>query len=480
MPDERVLAHLRQRHDRILDELVTFASIPSVSTDPAHAGDIERAAQWVARALAAAGPFDVRTIATGGNPVVYGEWLGAPGKLTILVYGHYDVQPPDPLDKWESAPWSPTVRNGRLYARGVSDDKGPMLIPIKVAESFMAVTGALPVNVKFMFEGEEEIGSPSLERFIADHRELLTADVVVSADGAMWRIDEPSLTVSSRGLCALELLLTGASKDLHSGRHGGSVANPLQAMATLIASLHDADGRVAVDGFYDRVRELTVEERAAIAALPFDEGAYLRMVGAPAAVGEAGYSTLERQWSRPTLEVNGMWGGYQGAGQKTVIPCEAHAKITCRLVPDQEPDEIIALVRQHLERHVPPGTQLSVRAADHGARPSHIAPDHFALAGADEALHAVYGVHPLVVRMGGTLPISELFTRYLGLSTVFFSFSTADEDYHAPNEFFRIQRLHEGLDAWARYWDILGTLRPDDIAPRDAPQVQLTTDHGDA
>jgi len=480
MPDERVLAHLRQRHEAILGELIKFAAIPSVSTDPAHAADVARATRWVARKLAAAGPFGVRTIETGGNPVVYGEWLGAHGAITILVYGHYDVQPPDPLEKWESAPWTPTVRNGRLYARGVSDDKGPMLIPIKVAESFMAAAGALPVNVKFMFEGEEEIGSPSLEAFIAAHRDLLAADVVVSADGAMWRIDEPSLTVSSRGLCGLELRLTGASKDLHSGRHGGGVANPLHAMAQLIASLHDANGRVAVDGFYDRVRELDAAERAAIASLPFDEAAYLRMVGAPVAVGEAGFSTLERQWSRPTLEVNGMWGGYQGAGQKTVIPSEAHAKLTCRLVPDQEPNEIVALVRQHLERNVPAGTHLSVTEFGHGARPSHIEPGHPALAAADEALHAVYGVHPLVVRMGGTLPISELFTRYLGLATVFLSFSTADEDYHAPNEFFRIHRLHEGLEAWARYWEILGALRPADLAAHKGPALQLTTDHGAA
>lgn len=480
MPDERVLEHLRDRRDGILDELVAFASIPSVSTDPAHAADVRRAADWVARTLAAAGPFAVRTIETDGNPVVFGEWPGAPDAITILVYGHYDVQPPDPMEKWESAPWTPTVRNGRLYGRGVSDDKGPMLIPIKVAESFMAVAGALPVNVKFMFEGEEEIGSPSLERFITGHLDLLAADVVVSADGAMWRIDEPSLTVASRGLCGLELQLTGASKDLHSGRHGGSVANSLHAMAALIASLHDVNGRVAVNGFYDRVRELDPGGRAAIAALPFDEGAYLRMVGAPAAVGEAGYSTLERQWSRPTLEVNGMWGGYQGAGQKTVIPSEAHAKITCRLVPDQEPEEIVALVRTHLEQHVPAGARLTITEAGHGARPSHIAPDHPALAAADAALHAVYGVHPLVVRMGGTLPISELFTRYLGLSTVFFSFSTADEDYHAPNEFFRIHRLHEGLEAWARYWELLGELRPADLDGHRGRPLQLTIDHGAA
>ncbi len=456
MTDDRVLARLRSRHDAILGALVEFASIPSVSTDPAHAADMKNAAEWVAARLAAAGPFAVQTMPTPGNPVVYGEWLGAPGKPTVLVYGHYDVQPPDPLDKWTTPPFAPTVRDGKLYARGVSDDKGPMLIPIEVAESFFAVAGALPVNVKCMFEGEEEIGSPSLDAFIRDHKELLAADAVLSADGAMWRIDEPSLTVSSRGLVGLEITLTAASKDLHSGRHGGSVANPLHAMAQLIASLHDANGRVTVAGFYDRVRELSAAERAELAALPFDEARYLAQVGAPAAFGEAGYTTLERQWTRPTVEVNGMWGGYQGPGGKTVIPSEAHAKITCRLVPDQDPGEIVALVARHLESHVPRGTRLVVVPGDHGARAAHIASDHVALQAAGEALRAVYGVKPLVVRMGGTVPISELFQRHMGLSTVFFSFSTADEDYHAPNEFFRVRRLHEGLEAWARVWEILG------------------------
>jgi acetylornithine deacetylase/succinyl-diaminopimelate desuccinylase-like protein len=457
--NERVLAHLEANHDRILAELIEFAAIPSVSTDPAHAEDMQAAAHWVASKLAAAGPLNVRTIATPGNPVVYGEWLGAPGKLTVLVYGHYDVQPPDPIEKWTTPPFTPTVRDGRLYARGVSDDKGPMLIPLEVSEAFFAVAGALPINVKFMFEGEEEIGSRHLEAFIEAHKDLLAADFVLSADGAMWRINEPSLTVSSRGLAGLELTLTGASKDLHSGRHGGGVANPLHAMARLIASLHDAHGRVAVAGFYDKVADLTPAERAAIQALPFDEPAYLQHVGAPAPFGEAGYSTLERQWARPTLEVNGMWGGYEGPGQKTVIPSEAHAKITCRLVPDQDPHQVLALVTRHLESHVPPGTRLSIETSDHGARPAHIVADHFALKAADAALHAVYDVHPLIVRMGGTVPISELFKRHMALDTVFFSFSTADEDYHAPNEFFRIHRLHEGLEAWARYWELLGEAR---------------------
>ncbi len=458
-PPDSVLECLQSNRDRILAELVELASIPSVSTDPAHAADMRAAAGWVAGKLAGAGPFAVRTIETPHNPVVYGEWLGAPGALTVLVYGHYDVQPADPLEKWHSPPFVPMLRDGRLYARGVSDDKGPMLIPIKVAEAFFKTAGALPINVKCMFEGEEEIGSPSLDAFIRDHQALLAADVVISADGAMWRIDEPSLTVASRGLAGLEITLTAAGKDLHSGRHGGAIANPLHAMAQLIASLHDETGRVAVAGFYDRVQELPENERADLAALPFDESTYLAQIGAPATFGEPGYSTLERLWTRPTLEVNGMWGGYQGPGSKTVIPSEAHAKITCRLVPDQDPAEIVALVSKHLEAHIPPGTRLEITPGDHGARAARIPSDHYALAAASEALEAVYGVKPLVVRMGGTVPISELFQRRMGLETVFFSFSTADEDYHAPNEFFRVHRLHEGLEAWARYWMLLGSER---------------------
>ena len=454
--NERVLALLRASQQRVLDQLVEFAAIPSVSTDPAYAADVLAAARWVAAALGAAGPFAVRTIPTDGNPVVFGEWVGAAGRRTVLVYGHYDVQPADPLEKWRTPPWTPTARDGRLYARGVSDDKGPMLIPIKVAEAFIAAIGRLPINVKFLFEGEEEIGSPSLDAFIRGNRQLLSADVVLSADGAMWRIDEPSLTVASRGLAGLECRLTGAGKDLHSGRHGGGVANPLHAMARLVATLHSPDGRVAVPGFYDKVLELSASERSAIAALPFDEGAYLAQIGAPSAFGEPAYSTLERQWTRPTVEVNGMWGGYEGPGQKTVIPTEAHAKLTCRLVPDQVPVDVIALVRRHLEAHVPPGTRLSVAANERGARAASIPADHFALKAAEAALLDVYGVRPLLVRMGGTVPIAGLFEQHMGLKTVFFSFSTADEDFHAPNEFFRVPRLSQGLEAWARLWTILG------------------------
>src|SRR5882724_10210277 len=276
MAVEKVLAHLKARHESILAELIEFTSIASVSTDPQHEADVKAAAAWVTGKLSAAGPLKARAIATPKNPIIYGEWLGAPGKPTVLVYGHYDVQPPDPLNKWETPPFTPTVRDGRLYARGVSDDKGPMLIPIKVAEAFFAVVGALPLNVKLMFEGEEEVASPSLDGFIREHKDLLAADVVVSADGAMWRVTEPSLTVSSLGLAGLEIMLTAAGKDLHSGRHGGGVANPLHGMASLVASLHDANGKVAVEGFYKGVRELTAAERQAIAVLPFDEAEYLK------------------------------------------------------------------------------------------------------------------------------------------------------------------------------------------------------------
>jgi acetylornithine deacetylase/succinyl-diaminopimelate desuccinylase-like protein len=451
-----VLARLEENHDRILAELVEFAAIPSISTDPAHATDLETAAAWVAAKLKAAGPFTVRAIATPGASVVYAEWLGAPGAPTALIYGHYDVQPADPIELWQSPPFRPTVRDGRLYARGVSDDKGPMLIPIKVAEAFFATQGRLPINLKFMIEGEEEIGSRHLEAFIAQHRELLKADMVISADGAMWRIDEPSLTLGNRGLAGLELTVRGAGKDLHSGRHGGSIANPLHAMASLIASLHQPDGRVAVAGFYDRVRELSPVERAEITGLPFDEARYLGQVGASAAIGEPGYTTLERQWTRPTIEVNGMWGGYQGPGQKTVVPSAAHAKITCRLVPDQDPDEIVASVMQHLQGHLPIGAQISITPDNHGARPCHIDRDHPVLKAAGAALEATYGVAPIFVRMGGTLPVAEILKRVMGLDTVYFSFSTGDEDFHAPNEFFRLHRLHEGLAAWTRLWFSLG------------------------
>lgn len=450
-----VLSYLAARHEESLARLVAFASIPSVSTDPAYVEGMTQAAEWVRQALEDAG-IPARRIPTQGHPVVYGERRGVPDAPTILIYGHYDVQPPDPLEKWLSPPFEPTVRDGRLYGRGVSDDKGPMLIPLLVAQAYMAAAGQLPVNVRFLFEGEEEIGSPSLEPLMREQPDLFRADFVLSADGAMWRSSEPSITVASRGMTGLELRVQGAAKDLHSGRHGGGVANPLHALARLIASLHNADGSVAVAGFYDAVAPLPAEVRRSIRDLPFDEAGYLAAVGAPEAFGEAGYTTLERQWTRPTLEVNGLWGGYQGPGSKSVIPGEAFAKITCRLVANQSPDAIRDQVIAHLRAHCPPGVTLEIEADQHGAPPYEIAADHIGLRVARRALREVYRQEPLMVRMGGTLPVAAAFKQRFGMDMVFFSFSTADEDFHAPNEYFRIQRLYDGLRAWALYWQYLG------------------------
>jgi acetylornithine deacetylase/succinyl-diaminopimelate desuccinylase-like protein len=441
-------SYFQEHRTRHLAELTEFLRIPSVSTLPEHKTDIGTAAAWVAAQLQRAGIENVRLVETGGHPVVYGEWLNAPGAPTILVYGHYDVQPPDPLEKWVTPPFEPSFRENRIYARGVSDDKGPMFQALKAAEALMAANGRLPLNVKFLFEGEEEIGSPSLPPFVQANRELLAADLVVSADGAMWRASEPSITVSGRGMTALEVDLTTARIDLHSGRNGGAVPNALHALAELVASLHDKDGRVAVAGFYDRVKELPAEERAAIAALPFDEDAYRQGLDLPALHGEPGYSTLERQWIRPTVDVVGMWGGFQGEGRKTVIPCEAHAKITCRLVADQRPDEIAALVADHLERHIPNGARIQVRRLPGGSLPYDMPADLPALKIAGEVLTEVMGQESVRVRMGGTLPAAEIFQSNLNAYTLFFSFSAADEQYHAPNEFFRMERFDAGFRAW--------------------------------
>jgi acetylornithine deacetylase/succinyl-diaminopimelate desuccinylase-like protein len=328
-----------------------------------------------------------------------------------------------------------------------------MLIPLKVAQAYFATRGALPLNVKFLFEGEEEIGSRNLEPFLVANRGLLRAEAVLSADGAMWRNDEPSVTIACRGVAGLEFTVTGANRSLHSGRYGGSIANALHAMAEIVAGLHAPDGRVAIAGFYDEVVVVAEAERREIRELPFDESRFLAEVGAPALFGEPGYGTLERLWIRPTLEVNGLWGGYQGQGSQTVTPNEAHAKLSCRLVPDQDPDKIRALVARHLETHVPAGVTLSIGGERHAARPYRIPSDHPGLLTAERVLEQVYRKKALRVRMGSTLPVSELFKRILGIDTVFFSFSTADEDFHSPNEFFRVHRLHEGLEAWARYWD---------------------------
>jgi len=455
-----VLAALAARRPAQLQALCAFLSIPSLSPDPQALPHMAEARAFLMTRLAAAGFDRVETLPAEGHPPVYAEWLKAPGAPTVLVYGHYDVQPPDPLAAWISPPFAPTIRDGRLHARGASDDKGPLFTALTAIETLLAVEGRLPVNLKLLLEGEEEVGSRNLEATVCRHRDRLAADFVLSADGARWRADLPAVNVGSRGIAVLELSLATADKDLHSGRYGGGVVNPLNALARLIASLHDADGRVAVAGFYDGVLPPTPAERAALAGLPFDAAAFLAAIGAAEGGGEAGHTLLERLWYRPTLDLNGLWGGYQGPGAKTVIPHEAHAKLSCRLVPGQDPRRVAACVAAHLRAHCPPGARLTLTGMDHGS-PAYLLPqDHPALAVVTETLTALHGRAPVAVRIGATLPISELFRRLLGIDTVMFSFSTADEDFHAPNEFFRLESFDLGARAWVDALRRLGRLTP--------------------
>jgi acetylornithine deacetylase/succinyl-diaminopimelate desuccinylase-like protein len=444
---------------RYLRELAELVAIPSVSTDPARAADVRRAVEWVAARLRRTGAVEVTVWETPRHPAVYGRWDGAPGAPTVLVYGHVDVQPADPIDAWDSPPFVLTERNGRLYGRGVSDDKASMLLPILAAEACFAAKRPPPVNLRFLIEAEEEIGSPSLADLVRTRRAALACDVVLSADGGMWRADVPTVTVSARGLASLDFAVRGARKDLHSGRHGGGVANPLHAAASLVASLHDG-GRVAVEGFYDEVDEIEPPLLHALAGLPFDETQYLADVGAPAAFGEPGFGTLARQWYRPTIEVNGFYGGYQGPGRKTVLPGEAHVKLTCRLVPRQRPGDIIAKVRRHLAARCPPGVSVTIDDGDDGTEAYRVSPDSPFVRAAADTLAKVFGTPAAVVGMGDTVPIAALLRRSLGVDTVFFSFSTADEDIHAPNEFYRPERFRLGLQAWPQLWRAIADTWP--------------------
>jgi len=433
-----------------LGELAEFVALPSVSRD-APAAVMSQAAHWLAGQLTFAGG---RVVPTDGHPVVRADWLGAPGAPTVLVYGHYDVQPTGDLAEWASPPFELQVRDGAALGRGVSDDKGPVYIVLKTAQAFAAQEGGLPLNVKFLFEGEEEIGSPHLPGYLEQHAGELACDLVISADGAMWRPGEPSLALASKGLVTADIIVSGARTDLHSGRYGGTVANPLHALAQVVASLHAPDGSVAVAGFYDGIPELTGERRAQIATVPFDETGFLSALGLRDGPGEAGYGILERLWERPTLEVNGLSGG----GKYTVIPHLAVANVSCRLVPGQDPDAVAAAIAAHVAAQdaALPGVTATARI-DPAKVPAYTIPaDHPAIEAATAALAAVYpGRGVLHANIAGTLPATALFERVLGAKTLFFSFSTADENLHAPNEFLRLPRLREGMRAWETLWRLL-------------------------
>ncbi|SDU03956.1 dipeptidase [Stappia sp. ES.058] len=459
-----VLARLQADRDGIIERLRTLVSAPSVSTDPAYADGMAAARAILCGRLAAAGFQGVREIDAGGHPAVYAEWLGAPQAPTFIVYGHYDVQPPDPLDLWHSEPFAPEIRDARLYGRGVSDDKGPVSIAIETLSAFLAVEGRLPVNVRLLIEGEEEIGSATLGDILDSHRDLFQADAVISADGARWRADLASINVGSRGSFRCEVALRTASKDLHSGRFGGGVRNALHEMAALLASLHDTDGRITIEGYADDATPLAPEERERMAEIPFDEAAFFSGIGADSH-GEPGHTALERLWHRPTVEINGMWGGYQGKGSKTVTPCEAFAKITTRLGPGQDPARARSLLEGHLRQHSPDGVELTLDLRDRGTAAYTVPANHPLLLTAEEALETALAQPPVRVRMGGTLPLSDIVRDALGLDTVTMSFSTADEDFHAPNEFFRLSAIDDGVVAWVDFLRRLGTQTPDLYAP---------------
>lgn len=448
--------YLEREQPRFIAELIDFIGIPSVSAKPENRDDVERAAHWVADKLTDIGVENAAVMATEGHPVVYGDWLHAPGAPTVLIYGHFDVQPAEPYELWTSPPFEPEIRDGKLFGRGASDDKGGMLVSLLAVEALLAETGALPVNVKFFFEGQEEIGSPDLPPFVAANRNRLSADMIFSADGLQWDPDTPQMVLGLKGLVSLEIEVTGPATDLHSGIHGGAVANPALGLAQVLASMKSPDGRITVAGFYDDVAELTIDDRAAIARAPFDAADYLAETNAPALAGEPGFTTRERQWARPTLDVNGLTSGWQGAGTKTVLPAQASAKITCRLVADQSPEAVFALICAHVDTHLPEGLTAAVRQNPGRADPFLMPGGHNATAIAAQVLEEVYGTPPLHTRLGGSIPVMTTLLGELGVHAVMFGFSHGDENLHAPNEFFRLATFKRGQIAYARLLEALG------------------------
>ena len=423
---------------------------------------MQQAAEWLVNSLTKAGLENVSVDETDGHPVVYADWLHAEGKPTILVYGHYDVQPVDPLELWDSAPFEPEVRDNKLYARGASDDKGQVFMHIKAVEALMKESGSLPVNVKFLIEGEEEIGSPSLESYIVDNKDKLSADVIVISDTGMQGPGQPAVCYGLRGLCGVQIDVKGAKSDLHSGLYGGGVQNPLHAIVELLASFRDKEGTIAVEGFYDNVRPLSDEEREAYEALGFDEDDLKNEIDVPELFGEKGFSHLERTWARPTLELNGIFGGFSGEGIKTVLPAEAGVKITCRLVPDQDPDEIVEKLKAHIEKHKPAGVTVTVTEFDKG-KPFITPFDHPAIQAAGRSYEKVYNVPTAYTRGGGSIPIVAAFDEILELPVVLMGFGLSTENFHAPNEHFHLENFDQGLRVIGDYYYEIENFTKDEL-----------------
>jgi acetylornithine deacetylase/succinyl-diaminopimelate desuccinylase-like protein len=449
-------SYLEENQGRFTEELLDFLRIPSVSALPAHAADVRRAAEWVAARVTAAGLENAQILPTGGHPVVYADWLHAPDKPTVLIYGHFDVQPVDPVSLWTHPPFEPHIEDGRVYARGASDDKGNMLVPILAMEAMLKSSGALPVNIKVFFEGQEEIGSPQIGAFLPQHRELFACDMVLSADGGQYSESEPEILVALRGGCGVQIDVRAAKMDLHSGLYGGVVMNPIHALVMILDSMRSHDGVITVEGFYDDVRPLAPVEREQIAAVPYDVEAIKADLQLKDTFSEAGYTPREASWARPTLEVNGIWGGFQEEGIKTVLPAEAHAKITCRLVADQDPEKIVRALQAHIERHAPPAVTVTVTPLAFRAYPYLVPADEPGNAAVREVLLEMYEQEPYYVRSGGSIPVCSLFQQVLGAYTASFGFGLNDERQHSPDEFFRLASFRKGQSGYCKLLERLG------------------------
>ncbi len=449
---ESAIAHVRVHKDYILQELKDFVAIPSVSTLPEHKPDMLRAAEYVANIMRTMGMSQVSIMPTDGHPVVYSEWLNAPGKPTVLVYGHYDVQPVDPLNEWLSDPFEPTVRGDNLYGRGASDMKGQDIAFLAAIASSLQHGGGLNCNIKILIEGEEEINSPNLGKFLIEHKDMLKCDFSLNADSGILRPDLPAIVYGLRGLAYFELWVRGPEHDLHSGTFGGTLLNPAQALCELIAGMHDAEGRITLPGYYDKVRVLTDDERADMGRIPHDEARSLReAANPPMHYGEKGYTTVERAGARPTLEINGLYSGFIGEGSKTVLPCKAMAKISMRLVPDQDPEEVEAQLRDYLTKNTPPMVTWDLKAFGKG--PGILTPrDSVGAKAAAKALETVFGVKPVFRREGGSVPVVSQIKTILDVDSVIMGFGLPEDNLHAPNEKFHLPNFYRGIESYIHFF----------------------------
>ena len=448
-----VINYLTEHQDEAVEQLKQLLRIASVSADSAFEPEMAKAAEFVHATLASAG-LDAEIIPTPGFPIVYGEWLQAPDAPTVLIYGHYDVQPPDPVDLWTTPPFEPDVRDGCIWARGATDDKGQFWTHLLSVAAWLKVNGSLPVNVKFVIEGEEEVGSNNLDAFLEANEQKLACDVAVISDTSQYAPGMPAITYGLRGILACEVTLTGPNRDLHSGTFGGSVLNPVNALARLVSRLHDDEGRIQIPGFYDEVVDLSDKERAEFAQLPFNEADYMADLGVAATWGETGFSTVERRWARPTCDVNGMFGGYTGEGPKTIVPSTATAKITCRLVPDQDPAALTESLKQFLEANLPAGVRMEFSTA-HGGQPSMADPTSPIMSSAKRAIESAFGKAPVLIREGGSIPVVASLAQLLGVDTLLLGWGQNSDNLHSPNEHFALDGFHNGTLASAYLWNEL-------------------------